>query len=137
MAIVSIDHANIRTTDVAGTVAFFRDVLGMEASLPPGATTLDGGAWLLDASGRAVIHIGGMDAPYPSDSWRPPVTEARADSGRLHHVALSCTGFAEMRERVFATGLDVAEFALESIGLRQIFVTEPNGVMLELNFWGD
>jgi len=36
-----------------------------------------------------------------------------------------------------ATGLKVTETSIESIGLRQLFVTEPNGVLLELNFWPD
>ena len=137
MAVMSIDHANIRTSDVTGTLAFFSEVLGMEASIPPGATSLEQAGWLLDSKGNAVIHVAGTDVEYPTDGWRPTITEQRADTGRLHHVALSCTGYDEMRPRIYATGLEVAENALDSIGLRQIFVTEPNGVLLELNFWGD
>ena len=137
MTVKSIDHANIRTSDVPGTIAFFKDVLGMEASVPPGGTSLERAGWLLDAEGRAVIHVAGTDIDYPTDEWRPAVTEMRADTGRLHHVALSCSGFDAVRDRVYRTGLEVAENAIETIGLRQIFVTEPNGVLLELNFWND
>jgi hypothetical protein len=26
---------------------------------------------------------------------------------------------------------------IEAVGLRQVFTMDPNGVLLELNFWGD
>jgi hypothetical protein len=84
-----------------------------------------------------VIHVGGFDVPYPTDDWRPPLAEPRAETGRLHHVALKCTGFEDLRARVQAAGHDLAESTIASIGLRQLFVAEPNGVLLELNFWGD
>jgi catechol 2,3-dioxygenase-like lactoylglutathione lyase family enzyme len=135
MAIKSIDHANIRCADLGATVAFYRDVLGMAATVPPGLTSIEQGAWLLDDSGRAVIHLGPKNVPYPIDDDQPAAS--RPDTGNLHHVALSCSGFEALRASVVATGLTVRETSIESLGLRQLFVTEPNGVLLELNFWGD
>jgi len=137
MAIKSIDHANIRCADLGATIAFYRDVLGMEVAMPPGVTSIEQGAWLLDDSGRAAIHLGQRDTAYPTDDVRPDAAAGRQDTGNLHHVALSCSGFEDLRARVMATGLKVTETFIESIGLRQLFVTEPNGVLLELNFWPD
>ena len=36
MAIRALDHVNIRTADIEGTAAFFRDILGLETRPRPG-----------------------------------------------------------------------------------------------------
>ena len=40
-------------------------------------------------------------------------------------------------ERVGALGTPFQLNTVASIGLRQIFVSDPNNVLLELNFFGD
>jgi catechol 2,3-dioxygenase-like lactoylglutathione lyase family enzyme len=132
MAILSLDHVNVRTRNVAGTLAFFRDVLKMAVVPAPGMTnTLDGG-WVLDNQGGAVVHVGSFSQPYPSDGFDPPVESQ--GRGSVHHVALNCTGYHAMRERLKSLDLIFAENEVQAISLRQLFVREPNGVLLELNF---
>jgi catechol 2,3-dioxygenase-like lactoylglutathione lyase family enzyme len=128
MIIQGLDHVNLRVKDPAATIAFFCDVLGM---------TVDSrvSTWLKDEHGNAVVHIGSADATYPSDAWRP--FEARTDGGAVHHVALSCKGYDEVQRRLDAFGLEYRKGGVPDFGLRQIFVAEPGGVLLELNFRGD
>ncbi|MET0241780.1 MAG: VOC family protein [Sphingobium sp.] len=128
MSVQSLDHVNIRVKDVEATAAFFTDILGMRRSP-------ERSGWMLDAGGHPAIHLGSADMPYPSDHWRP--FEGREDSGAVHHVALSCTGFADVLARVKANGLrhDINEITAAS--MRQLFVAEPGGVLLELNFRGE
>jgi len=127
MIIQGLDHVNIRVKDPAATIAFFTDVLGM---------TVDSRvkSWLKDEQGNAVVHVGSADAVYPSDAWRP--FEPRADSGAVHHVALSCKGYHAVEQRLDALGLEYRKGGVPEFGLRQIFVVEPGGVLLELNFRG-
>ncbi len=125
MTVQSLDHVNIRVKDMDATAAFFVDVLGMRRS-PERAS------WIVDADGHPVIHLGSADAPYPSDAWRP--FTAQEGSGAVHHVALACTGFEAMGERLTRLGVDHDTHVFPSFSLRQILVAEPGGVLLELNF---
>jgi catechol 2,3-dioxygenase-like lactoylglutathione lyase family enzyme len=125
MIVQSLDHVNIRVKDPAATIAFFNDVLGM-----PSSPLRD--YWLTDAAGNAVVHVGSVDKPYPSDSWRP--FAASNNSGVIHHVALSCSGYDAMLARLRERGLEHNTNDVPQMNFRQIFVAEPGGVLLELNF---
>jgi catechol 2,3-dioxygenase-like lactoylglutathione lyase family enzyme len=132
MTVRALDHVNIRTADVPGTAAFFRDVLLLELRVAPGSPSIDRGCWAYDAGGRPIFHIGPADAVYPSDDLAP-FTPARG-GGSVHHVALECDDPDAIKARLGAAGLSFAESRIESIGLTQLFVQEANGVLLELNF---
>jgi catechol 2,3-dioxygenase-like lactoylglutathione lyase family enzyme len=132
MAVRALDHINIRTTDVPGTVAFFRDVLGLEARAAPGADHIDRGCWIYDPVGHPIVHIGPVDARYPSDDMLP-FTPARG-SGAVHHVALECDDLADMLHRLDDSGRTVTRKDYPEASLTQIFVTEENDILLELNF---
>jgi catechol 2,3-dioxygenase-like lactoylglutathione lyase family enzyme len=135
MAVVGLDHVNIRTADPISTLGFFRDVLGMRVGLPPGATNNDFGGWIYDTEDRPVVHVGGLNAPYPSDTGAP--VEALRGGGAVHHVALSCSGFEATQARLKDLDVEFRANEFPQFNLRQIFVTEPNGVLLELNFRPD
>lgn len=133
MTVRGLDHVNIATDDVVGTARFFVEKLGLRA-ISPGTTTRPGDAqWLLDPEDRAVIHLA-----------RPELL-ARAGhavgegpgSGAIHHIAFSCTGHDAMLDTLEADGLVERAFTIESMSLRQIFIRDPNGILVELNFFGD
>ena len=56
-------------------------------------------------------------------------------TGALHHVALRCAGYEELRARLASYGLEHRINVVAAVGLRQIFVLDPNQVLLELNFF--
>jgi catechol 2,3-dioxygenase-like lactoylglutathione lyase family enzyme len=128
MIVQGLDHVNIRVKDPAATIAFFNDVLGMPSSP-------ERKYWLADATGKAVVHVGSADMDYPSDSWRP--FKARDDSGAIHHVALSCSGYDAVLARLEQRSLNHHINDVPQMHLKQIFVAEPGGVLLELNFRGE
>ena len=132
MSVASLDHVNIRTTDVPTTIEFFRDVLGMETAAPPGSSGQLKN-WVLDAAGRPIVHIGGVDGRYPGDDVRP--FSPQKGSGSVHHVALRCTDYSGMHARLKARDLLMTENHIPQMRLRQLFVNDPNGVLLELNFF--
>jgi hypothetical protein len=51
-------------------------------------------------------------------------------------VALKCSGYEELRARLTRRGLEHRINEVTAIGLKQIFVLDPNQVLLELNFFG-
>jgi catechol 2,3-dioxygenase-like lactoylglutathione lyase family enzyme len=133
MAILAIDHINIRTADVPAASQFFADVLDMQIRETPGIPDLRQAAWMCDSEGRAVIHLATGEIRYP---WEKSGDVANPGSGRIHHVAFKCSQYEAMRQRLVGLGMRFQEFAIPAVNLRQLFVEELNGITLELNFFG-
>lgn len=134
MIVEALDHVNLRTPDVTGTAAFFADLLELTIQPSPGTDDPEKALWICDGAGRAIVHLARPDIAYP---WEPAegVAPAPPGTGRLHHVALRCAGYEGLRERLVARGVAFHANDIPQIGLRQLFVTDPNGVLLELNFF--
>lgn len=124
MALVTgLDHINIRTADLAATKGFLIDVLGLQEGwrLPfpfPGA-------WLY-AGGKDVVHL---------------VEVARAatssEGSALDHFAFDISDYDQVLQRVEKTGLAFRATTTPGTSVKQIFVRDPNGVTVELNWKGD
>lgn len=132
MKVNALDHVNIITADLDGTARFYADMFGLERRNAPPPLTPDNAQWMYDDAGRAILHINSLDCPriYERDVMVGP-------TGSIHHVALNCSGHDEMVARLQAHSLDFQMNLVAAIGLRQIFTMDPNGVLLELNFFGD
>lgn len=129
----ALDHVNIQTTDVAATARFFAEVLELAPRPPfPGADMAQV-TWMFDHADRPVVHITVPGATFAEDAERP----LRPDTGALHHVAFECEGHGAMIARLSAMGIAFRTRDIPPIGLKQIFVAEPNGVLLELNYRGE
>lgn len=133
MPVDAIDHVNIRTSDVPGTARFFADVLDMRITASPGNPDPEKAAWVCDAEGRAVVHLARPDILYPWEAT-PPAPSAPG-SGRVHHVALRCSGYETVSARLQDQGYRFETNDIPQVGLRQIFVADPNGILFELNFF--
>ncbi|WP_114951551.1 VOC family protein [Sphingosinicella terrae] len=124
MTIIGIDHINIRTSALAETITFYEQVLGLKAAPPPHMDPLRN-AWLYDEKGRPLVHI---NMPAPGEA-EPPLEGL----SRLNHVAFQCSGFAAMLETL--NRADIPHRLSGGDGrMRQIFLHDPNGIRLELNF---
>jgi catechol 2,3-dioxygenase-like lactoylglutathione lyase family enzyme len=127
----ALDHVNIITGELEGSARFYAEVFGLEPRDGPPPLTHENARWLYDAAGRAVIHLNSLDCPRAYDREVRP-----GPTGALHHVALKCSGYQELRARLRARGLEHRINEVAAIGLKQIFVLDPNEVLLELNFFG-
>ncbi|MFO1466275.1 MAG: VOC family protein [Steroidobacteraceae bacterium] len=132
MQVNALDHINIITDDLEGSSRYYAEVFGLERRNAPPPLTVANAQWMHDHAGRAIVHINSRDCPrnYERDVTPGP-------TGALHHVAFNCSGYDEtigrLKSRRFAYQLNT----VTAIGLRQIFTQDPNGVLLELNFFGD
>jgi len=122
MSAATLDHVNIHTRDPAGTARFFADLLGL--TITPGPAGLERNPWLRDGAGHPAVHIQLSERG-----------DGAAGTGPLDHVAFRCAGYPEMLERVRAAGLPHRLNHIPDLAIRQIFVAEPNGVQIELNFY--
>lgn len=126
----ALDHVNIITSDLEGSVRFYAQLLGLESRDGPPPLTHANARWMYDKSGRAMLHINSLDCPRAYDR-----AVVAGPTGALHHVALRCSGYEEMRARLDAAGLEYRLNEVPAVGLRQVFVLDPNAVLLELNFF--
>ena len=85
-----------------------------------------------------MIHIAEW-ASYTAHSERLgiPVTRPATGTGPLDHVAFNGQdyNYEVLRDRLERNGLKFHPHDSAAIGLRQIFLEDPNGLKLELNFW--
>ena len=77
------------------------------------------------SEGKPVVHL--VDISQTSEQQKP-------DSGVVHHVAFASRGFAGMKQRLKSKGLPFDVREVPGVDVWQIFVTDPNGVMIELNY---
>ena len=117
-----LDHFNIRTRKLAETVHFYEDVLGLEKGPRPNFAFP--GAWMY-SEGKAVVHL--VDVSPTTEAQKP-------DSGCVHHVAFASRGFDAMRQRLQSKSMQFEARQVPGGDLWQIFVNDPNGVMIELNY---
>lgn len=128
-----LDHVNVITDRLDETAEFYKALLNLERRDAPPPLTPQNAQWMYDAGGKAIIHINSVDCPRAFDREVQP----GALTGAVHHVALNCTGYDEVLDRVKALGTAFQRNTVDAIGLRQVFVSDPNNVLLELNFFGD
>jgi catechol 2,3-dioxygenase-like lactoylglutathione lyase family enzyme len=122
MSVGVLDHFNIRTRHLADTVRFYEDVLGLEKGPRPNFAFP--GAWMY-SEGKAVVHL--VDISKTDEPQKP-------DSGVVHHVAFVSSGFDGMKQRLSSKGMPFDARQVPGGDLWQIFVNDPNGVMIELNY---
>jgi catechol 2,3-dioxygenase-like lactoylglutathione lyase family enzyme len=141
MMIRRLEHYNIRTTKYAETVKFYDDALGMKVKHAPMASPESPPSWIYDDSGTPVVHLSPVDPKDPAGSYAKMAQYRGADpdaafegSGAIDHIAFECVGFDEIKTRLESMKAKFVENAFPSFNLKQIFVKDPNGVTLELNF---
>jgi catechol 2,3-dioxygenase-like lactoylglutathione lyase family enzyme len=130
MLVKGIDHVNILTEDLARTAAFYADVLGLRAGDPPANLDPAQIQWMFQDDGHPVFHLSRPGSLLGEDVQAVPA----GHTGAVHHVALECTDYDAMIGRLTALGVEHSTNHVPAIGLGQIFVRDPNGVLLELNF---
>lgn len=132
MQVEALDHVNIITGDLDGTAGFYAELLDLDRRDAPPPLTPQNAQWMYDREDRAVLHINSLDCPraYDREVMEGP-------TGSIHHVALRCQGYDEMIAKLDARGADYQVNLVEAINLRQVFTEDPNGVLLELNFFAE
>lgn len=130
VTVKTLDHVNIGTAAVAETARLFhrRPRTQRKAAISGHGH----GGSDVDVRPR---RPAGRPSPGPARrSPKTPTGRCAPDTGALHHVAFRCDGYDAMLARLARLGLAYRTRDIAPIGLRQLFVHEPNGVLLELNY---
>jgi catechol 2,3-dioxygenase-like lactoylglutathione lyase family enzyme len=146
MEIKRIDHYSIRTLDVEASRRFYTEIIGLKVGPRPPFDFP--GVWLYKGEPPAdldnpennygMVHVMGIDPDNPQaliDYMGGADPDTQKDStGALDHIALAVTGRAVMLERCRRGKVGFFERTVPSLGLHQVFIKDPNGVTIELNF---
>jgi len=138
MGIRKLGHYSIRTTDLQASRTFYTEILGLREGFRPPFNFP--GIWLYQGGDEAdfgVVHIIGIDRDNPgglADYLGTREETGLAGSGAVDHVAFLATGLDDMRSRLKGHGWAFTERTVPSLGLFQLFITDPSGVMVEMNY---
>ena len=129
MPLNQLSHYAIQARDLDTTRDFYVDVLGLAVGDRP---PLDFPGYWLYSGDAAVVHLLGR---RPAREGVREVADAdEPDTGRLDHIAFAATGLAGIRARLQGRRVPFREQVLPRLGATQIFVEDPDGVGVELNF---
>lgn len=136
---LSLNHYSIRTFDIDACRDFYAGVVGLEVGPRPAFDFP--GYWLYAGDtalpSNAVVHVIGMDRTDSAGLKRylgDRDVGSLQGSGAVDHVAFFATGLGAMRSKLAELGVAARERQVPGLGLYQVFVTDPNGVVIELNY---
>jgi catechol 2,3-dioxygenase-like lactoylglutathione lyase family enzyme len=122
MSVGMLDHYNVSTRKLGDTIRFYEEVLGLTNGPRPPFNFP--GAWLYSA-GHPVLHLNDISS---TDRQQP------ADSGVIDHVAFGSRGFEAIKQHLTGKGVSFRVNQVPNSRRWQIFLTDPNNIMIELNF---
>lgn len=137
MALTKLGHYSIRTTDLEKSCAFYERILGLKKGYRPPFNFP--GAWLYmggDEAEFGTVHIIGIDpdAPEGLAAYLGDRTLPASGTGTLDHIAFLASGVQAMWAKLRAEGIAWRDRTVPSLGLHQIFIEDPSGVTIELNY---
>lgn len=124
MRVGMLDHYNVSTRKLDDTVRFYEEVLGLKNGPRPPFDFP--GAWLY-SEGHPVLHLNDIS---PTDRLQP------ADFGVIDHVAFGSRGFEAVKQHLSERDVPFRVNAVPNSPRWQIFLTDPNNVVIELSFDG-
>lgn len=134
MPLTELNHYFVRANDLEKTKDFYCDVLGFEVMPRPNFPFK--GYWL-GVNGKIQVHMGqdGIDNAelYFLGTTR---SNARDNAGVVDHIAFLASEPGDFVRRFKARGMDYQPRSLPESDLYQLFIKDPNGLTIELNFFG-
>ena len=121
MPVAGFQHINIRSTDVERTRDFYERIVGLRAGDRPPFQSV--GYWLY-LGAQPIVHL----------VQRNPGDAAPTGSGNVDHIAFEGIDFDATRATLAAAGIPFQEQIVPRDQTRQIFVLDPDGIKIELNF---
>ena len=128
MPVEMLEHYTIRCTSLERTRDFYRDVLGLSVGDRPNFPFK--GYWLY-LGGVPIVHL--VDARESEARDGPHRT---GDTAALDHIAFRGLDLEATRTTLGKHGLSFRENEVPGARIHQIFVPDPDGILIELNFRG-
>ncbi len=133
MPLSYMEHFLIQSVDIEATKDWYVDVLGMKVGPAP---DFKFPVYWLYIGDTDVLHItaGGAAVSENRMKYLGQQSDATFGSGVVDHVAFRATGLLELIDHLKKKGIEFKERRVNNQGLYQLFLIDPNGVKVELNF---
>ncbi|QIE26539.1 Glyoxalase/Bleomycin resistance protein/Dioxygenase superfamily protein (plasmid) [Caballeronia sp. SBC1] len=137
MPVTKLAHYSIRTHDLEKSCRFYERVLGFKQGYRPPFDF--SGAWLYkgdDEHDFGTVHIIGVDPNNPDGltAYLGDKALPAAGTGTIDHIAFLATGVEQMWKTLQSENITWRDRTVPSLGLHQVFIEDPSGVTIELNF---
>ncbi|HWA68250.1 MAG TPA: VOC family protein [Rhizomicrobium sp.] len=132
MAVQALEHVTIRCAQLQRTRDFYVELMGLREGARPDFPFR--GHWLY-LGDVPVVHL--VEASDSAGAWGRDeivIPKAADGTGSFDHVAFRGDDFAAMRARLAAAGIAFKERLVPGGALSQLFVPDPEGVLVEINF---
>ncbi|MGD8340742.1 MAG: VOC family protein [Gammaproteobacteria bacterium] len=132
MPVTQLEHYLVVSDELERTRDFYCDILGLAVGDRPDLGFA--GYWLY-LGDVACLHLADRES-YTDYKARvgTPVPQQTVDTGAIDHIAFNATGFDSTIEMLQSRGLEYRRNDIDDIGLKQLFIQDPNAITLELNF---
>ncbi len=133
MPLSHLEHFLVQTEDIERTRDWYCDVLGMTAGPTPDFRFPV--VWLYIGD-RDVVHVteGGKDVSENRMAYLGQQSDATHGTGVVDHIAFRATGLRKTMSRFSELGVAFSQRQVADQGLYQLFLFDPNGIKIELNF---
>jgi catechol 2,3-dioxygenase-like lactoylglutathione lyase family enzyme len=121
MPVAGFQHINIRSADVERTRDFYERIVGLRVGDRPPFQSV--GYWLY-LGAQPIVHL----------VQRNPGDVPQAGSGNVDHIAFEGIDIEATRATLTSAGIPFQEQIVPRDQTRQIFVLDPDGIKVELNF---
>ena len=133
MPLSHLEHALIQSADIEATKDWYVNVLGMTVGPHPDFKVP---VYWLYIGDTDVLHIaqGGAHVPEARLKYAGQESTATYGSGVVDHLAFRASGLSDMIANLKKHKIEFKERQVDNQGLYQLFLKDPNGVKIELNF---
>ena len=134
MPVTELNHYLLRANDLERTKDFYCDVLGFEVMPRPDFPFP--GYWL-GVNGKIQVHMAQAGIPNSAVYYLgSPKGAATSNSGVIDHIAFLATDPDQFVGRLRQLGIPVHPRSFPETQLYQLFLKDPDGLTIELNFFG-
>jgi len=133
MPLSHIEHFLLQTTDMEKTRKWYVEVLGMRVGPNP---DFKFPVFWLYLGDKDVVHVteGGKGVSENRKKYVGQQSDAASGTGVVDHIAFRATGLREMIAHLKSLKVDFKQRQVDDQGLYQLFMFDPNGVKIELNY---
>ena len=133
MPLSHIEHFLLQTADMEKTREWYVNVLGMRVGPSP---DFKFPVFWLYLGDKDVVHVteGGKNVSENRKRYVGQESQATTGSGAIDHLAFRATGLREMMAHLSKLCIDFKQRQVDDQGLYQLFMFDPNGIKIELNY---
>ncbi len=135
MALEKLEHYTVRCVNMEQSRDFYRDIVKLKQGARP---PLDFPGYWMYCGDVPVVHLVPLRDPLAMRGFVNPPDRNGPEprgTGSVDHIAFRAEDLEGMRRHFTAKGVTFDTRVIGGGDLTQLFIDDPNGITIELNFW--